>query len=175
MAVRRLKGDARMAELLRRALEGRRRPPRRGRERCASASPGPRFDRGRVNELVATIAARPAPYKAGRLALRARLVSEARRVFRSSARLGADEAWFEGELTRDRRVRGSARHALAHGLPGRAWCATCSRSRAQLERFAAGIFSAEEWQLLLRTRERRPSSTTAWSVDDLALLDEAAS
>ena len=56
------------------------------------------LDRELVNELVDSIASRPAPYKAGRLALRARLVSEARRVFRSSARLGADEPWFEKEL-----------------------------------------------------------------------------
>ena len=98
MEVRRIKGDARMAELLRRALEGRRRALEEDvslRVRFARAT----LSAERVNDLVASIVARPGPYKAGRLALRARLVSEARRVFRSSARLGADEAWFEGELT----------------------------------------------------------------------------
>ena len=98
MEVRRVKGDARMGELLRRALEGRRRPLAEDvslRVRFARAT----LRREQVNDLVASIVARPGPYKAGRLALRARLVSEARRVFRTSGRLGADETWFEGELT----------------------------------------------------------------------------
>src|ERR1700722_3684180 len=98
MAVRQIKGDPRMGELLHRALAGRRRPldnDGRRRVRFARAT----LERERVNDLVASIVARPAPYKSGRLALRARLVSEARSVFRSSGRLGADEAWFEGELT----------------------------------------------------------------------------
>ena len=98
MAVRRVKGDARMGELLRRALEGRRRlldEDVRLRVRFARAT----LSRERVNNLVASIVARPGPYKSGRVALRARLVSEARTAFRASGRLGADEAWFEGELT----------------------------------------------------------------------------
>ena len=98
MAVRQVKGDPRMGELLRRALAGRRRPLESDvslRVRFARAT----LERERVNDLVASIVARPAPYKSGRLALKSRLVSEARSVFRSSGRLGADEAWFEGELT----------------------------------------------------------------------------
>ena len=79
MDVRRIKGDARMGELLRRALEGRRRPLDEDvslRVRFARAT----LSAERVNDLVASIVARPAPYKAGRLALRSRLVSEARRA-----------------------------------------------------------------------------------------------
>ena len=98
MEVRRVKADARMGQLLHRALQGRRRPLEedvRLRVRFARATLG----RERINALVASIVARPGPYKSGRLALRARLVSEARSAFRSSGRLGADEAWFEGELT----------------------------------------------------------------------------
>ena len=86
MDVRRIKGDARMGELLRRALEGRRRPLDEDvslRVRFARAT----LRAEQVNELVASIVARPAPYKAGRLALRSRLVSEARRV-RSDPRPG---------------------------------------------------------------------------------------
>ncbi len=104
MEIRRTKADARMGELLRRALHG-----RRGlltedvslRVRFARAT----LSRERINELVASIISRPAPYKAGRLALRSRLVSEARTAFRSSGRLGADEAWFEGELTSSEEFR----------------------------------------------------------------------
>ena len=44
-------------------------------------------------------------------------------------------------------------------------------SRGQLERDASGLFSPSEWRLLLRARDRCLS--TVWSIDDLALLDEA--
>jgi DNA helicase IV len=46
-------------------------------------------------------------------------------------------------------------------------------SRQQLERFATDLFSSDEWPLLLRPRTAGVTKT-AWSTDDLALLDEAA-
>ncbi len=171
MEVRRIKGDARMGELLRRALAGRRQPMEEDvslRVRFARAT----VSRERVNDLVASIVARPGPYKSGRLALRARLVSEVRAGFRSSGRLGADEAWFEGELTSSEGFR-----ALLDTLWPTVSPTTLVRdllsSRAQLERYAKALFSQNEWHLLLRTRATTVAST-AWSVDDLALLDEAA-
>jgi DNA helicase IV len=171
MDVRHMKGDARMGELLRRALEGRRRPIEQ------DASLRVRFARAtlsaeRVNELVASIVARPAPYKAGRLALKSRLVSEARRAFRSSARLGADEAWFEGELTATEEFS-ALLDTLWPTVSPTSLVRELLSSRTQLERFSAGLLSADEWQLLLRSRDASVSST-AWSSDDLALLDEAA-
>ena len=171
MAVRRVKGDARMGELLRRALEGRRRPldeDVRLRVRFARAT----LSRERVNNLVASIVARPAPYKSGRIALRARLVSEARTAFRSSGRLGADEAWFEGELTSSAEF-GALLDTLWPTVSPTTLVRELLSSRGQLERYATGLFSTAEWELLLRTRDARVSST-AWSTDDLALLDEAA-
>jgi DNA helicase IV len=170
MEVRRLKGDARMGELLRRALAGRRRPLEE------DAGLRVRFSRGtlgaeRVNDLVASIVARPAPYRAGRLALRARLVSEARRVFRSSGRLGADEPWFEKELTSSEEFV-ALLDALWPAVSPTALVRDLLSSRVQLERFAAGLFSESEWPLLLRSREASVSAT-AWSADDLPLLDDA--
>ena len=171
MAVRRLKGDARMGELLRRALEGRRRPLEDDvslRVRFARAT----LSRERVNDLVASIVARPGPYKSGRLALRARLVSEARTAFRSSGRLGADEAWFEGELTASDEF-GALLDPLWPSVSPTTLVRDLLSSRAQLERYAAG--------LVLRGRmaaaapePRLDRVSTAWSADDLALLDEAA-
>lgn len=171
MEVRRLKGDARMSELLRRALEG-----RRGvladdvllRVRFARASIGA----DRVNDLVRSIVARPGPYKAGRAALRARLVSEARRAFRRAGRPGADEDWFERELTGSPEFAGLldtlwptvSPAALVRDLLG---------SATQLERFSEGLLTDDEWPLLLRRRAAGVSAST-WSADDLALLDEAA-
>jgi DNA helicase IV len=170
MEVRRAKGDARMSELLRRALDGRRRPLQE------DVTLRVRFARGvlsvaTVNDLVASIVARPAPYKAGRLALRARLVSEARRVFRASARLGADEAWFEGELVASDEFS-SLLDMLWPTVSPAALVRDLLSSRDQLERFGDGLFSTDELRLLVRTRDANVSST-AWSVDDLALLDEA--
>jgi DNA helicase IV len=171
MAVRQVKGDPRMGELLRRALAGRRRPLESDvnlRVRFARAT----LEHERVNDLVASIVARPAPYKSGRLALKSRLVSEARGVFRSSGRLGADEAWFEGELTASDEFR-ALLDALWPSVSPTTLVRDLLSSHEQLERFATGLFAAEEWRLLLRSRGSTVSST-AWSPDDLALLDEAA-
>ena len=171
MEVRRMKGDARMGVLLRRALEGRRSVLDEDvglRVRFARAT----LSAERVNELVASIVARPAPYKSGRLALRSRLVSEARRAFRASARLGADEAWFEGELTSTEEFT-ALLDTLWPAVSPASLVRELLSSRAQLERFSAGLLSEGEWQLLLRSRDATVSST-AWSLDDLALLDEAA-
>ncbi len=171
MDVRRIKGDARMGELLRRGLEGRRRTLDEDvslRVRFARAT----LSAERVNDLVASIVARPAPYKAGRLALRSRLVSEARRAFRSSARLGADETWFEGELTSTEEFT-ALLDTLWPTVSPAALVRDLLSSQAQLERFSVGLLSERERQLLLRARDATVSST-AWSTDDLALLDEAA-
>jgi DNA helicase IV len=171
MEVRRVKADPRMGELLRRALDARRRPLAEDvslRVRFARAT----LSRERVNDLVASIVARPGPYKSGRLALRSRLVSEARSAFRSSGRLGADEAWFEGELTASDEF-GGLLDTLWPSISPTTLVRDLLSSREQLQRCAAGLFSDHEWQLLLRSRGSTVSST-AWSIDDLALLDEAA-
>ncbi len=84
--------------------------------------------------------------------------------------MGADEHWFEKELTAgdefrallDRLWPTVSPMALVRDLLG---------SRTQLARHASGILDDDEWPLLHRT-----SATTApaWTADDLALLDEAA-
>jgi DNA helicase IV len=170
MDVRRVKGDRRMAELLERALSGRRRLLEEDvslRVRFARAT----LTAERVNALVESITARPAPYKAGRQALRARLVSEARRVFRSSARLGADEPWFEEELLASDEFA-TLLETLWPSVSPAALVTELLSSRSQLERYATGLFSEREWPLLLRQRPTGVSKT-AWSADDLPLLDEA--
>ena len=171
MDVRRVKGDARMGELLRRALHGRRAllgDDVSLRVRFARAT----LPAAQVNELVASIVSRPAPYKAGRLALRSRLVSEARRAFRASARLGADETWFEGELTGTDEFA-ALLDTLWPSVSPTALVRDLLSSRTQLGRFSEGLLTEDEWRLLLRPRDPTVAST-AWSTDDLALLDEAA-
>jgi DNA helicase IV len=171
MEVRRTKGDSRMATLLQRALNGRRRLLEDDvtlRVRFARAT----LRAGQINDLVNSIVARPAPYKAGRHALRARLVSEARRAFRSSGRLGADEPWFEGELTATDEFA-SLLDWLWPSVSPTALVRDLLSSHAQVDRFGAGIFDDEERARIVRSRDARVSST-AWTADDLALLDEAA-
>ena len=170
MEVRRIKGDARMAELVRRALDGRRRLLEDDvslRVRFVRA----KLDADAVNALVQTITTRRGPYKAGRLALRARLVSEARRTFRSSARLGADEAWFEKELIASDEFS-ALLDLLWPAVSPAALVRELLASPTQLERYANGLFSEDEGRLLRRERDATVAGT-AWSIDDLALLDEA--
>ncbi|HEY1651909.1 MAG TPA: ATP-binding domain-containing protein [Acidimicrobiales bacterium] len=171
MEIRRLKGDLRMAELLRRALDGRRRAVDDDvslRVRFARAT----LRADRVNELMTSITSRPAPYKAGRLALRARLVSEARRAFRSSGRLGADEPWFERELLATEEF-GTLLDSLWPTVSPTALVRDLLTSSSRLAASAVGLLDQSEWPFLLRSRQARVSNT-AWSLDDLALLDEAA-
>ena len=124
-----------------------------------------------MNELVASIVARPGPYKAGRLALRSRLVSEARRAFRSSGRLGADETWFEGELTLAEEFT-ALLDTLWPTVSPTALVRDLLSSRGQLERTRPGC-SRASGVAAAPARPRRHRSATAWSPDDLALLDEA--
>ena len=74
--------------------------------------------------------------------------------FRSSARLGADEAWFEGELTSTEEFSSPSRHAVAHRLPH------LPGPRAAVLAGTAGALLGRaplrsEWQLLLRRRDAR--------------------
>ena len=85
--------------------------------------------------------------------------------------MGADETWFEGELTSSDEFT-ALLDTLWPTVSPAALVRDLLSSRAQLQRHADGLLSDSEWQLLLRPREVSASST-AWSVDDLALLDEA--
>ncbi len=175
MAVRTLKGDARMGELLRRALDGRRRRMEH------DVSLGVRFARStvtaaRINAVVDIITARPAPYKAGRHALRNRLVSEVRRTFRDAGKLGADETWFEKELTAGDEFRAVLDHLWPSVSPA-ALVRELLASRSQLAMYSKGLLSDDEWPLLLKIKTKSGAnkpSAAAWTSDDLPLLDEAA-
>ncbi len=103
--------------------------------------------------------------------LRARLVSEARRAFRSSGRFGADEPWFERELTSTEEF-GTLLDTLWPTVSPAALVRDLLASSDQLARHGKGLLEPGEWALLLRKKAASVSGTT-WSVDDLALLDEA--
>jgi DNA helicase IV len=170
LAVRRLKGDPRMAELLAAALRRRCRPAsedvvvRARSARCVLSAE-------EVNELCASIAARPAPYKAGRLALRSRLIGLARQKLRAAGRLEAEEPWFDRELASS----DSFREALEHLWPSVSPAALVSELFSGAERLgilARGILADPEWRSLLRPKGKGVGAQ-AWTADDLPLLDEA--
>jgi DNA helicase IV len=168
--VRRLKGDPRMALLLAAALRQRRREVdddvslRARFARCTVSSE-------EVNELSELIAAKPAPYKAGRLALRSRLTGLVRQKLRLAGRLEADQPWLDRELAATDEFR---------ALLDRVWPAVSPTALVselltgadRLAHAAEGILSEQEWRSLLRTKGKRVS-TQGWALDDLALLDEA--
>ena len=169
-AVRRLKGDARMAEVLIRALHGRRQPLQdevtlRARSaRCTLSAEA-------VNNLSDAIASNPAPYKSGRLSLRARLVSMARSQVRAAGRLEADQPWYERELTSSEGFGDLLDH-LWPAVSPTALVSDVLSSAELLQESARGVLTDGECQMLLRKRGAT-LATNAWTVDDLALVDEA--
>jgi DNA helicase IV len=170
LEVRLVKGDRRMSEVLARALHLRRRPVdqdvtlRARFTRCTLSCEA-------INALSDLIASGAAPYSAGRLALRSRLVSLARQEVRASGRLEADQDWFERELI----ASDGFKELLDHLWPTVSPVALVTEllgSVSRIEASAAGVFSETEWTLLLRQTGKR-AGTQAWTIDDLALLDEA--
>jgi len=168
--VRRLKGDPRMAALLAAALRQRRRPAaesavlRARSARCVLSAE-------ELNALCSSIAARPAPYKSGRLALRSRLVGLARQKLRAAGRLEADEPWFDRELPSS----DGFRDLLDQLWPSVSPAALVNELFSSAERLgplARGILSETEWRSLLRPKGKGVGAQ-AWTGDDLPLLDEA--
>jgi DNA helicase IV len=169
--VRHLKGDPRMGSLLAAALAQRRRPIeedvtlRARSARCVVAA-------HEVNDLCAAISARPAPYKAGRLALRSRLIGLARQKLRAAGRLDAEQPWFERELMASDGFR---------DVLDQAWPSTSATTlvrdllsgAARLEAASQGILDEGEWRSLLREKGTARIGSQAWTSEDLPLLDEA--
>jgi DNA helicase IV len=169
-AVRRLKGDPRMSEVIARALQQRRR------SLASEVTLRARFTRctltpEEVNELCQSIAASPTPYKSGRLVLRSRLVSTVRQRLRKAGRFEADEPWLERELTSSDGFKELLNHLWPSVSPV-SLVSDLLTSPERLESSATGILDNDEWPQLLRRRGQGLRSQ-AWSVDDLTLLDEA--
>ncbi|HUD17077.1 MAG TPA: AAA family ATPase, partial [Acidimicrobiales bacterium] len=172
--LRRLKGDPRMAAVIARALVQRRRPVEHDvvlRARFATYTLSP----AEVNDLVEAIAAGAAPYKSGRAALRARLVSLVRQRLRASGSMEANEHWLEREVTSSEAFRGLIDHLWPSVSPA-ALVRELLSSSERLEQSAAGVLTLPECELLLRRTGARGATRAkaAWTPDDLPLLDEAA-
>jgi DNA helicase IV len=167
----RLKGDARMAAVLARAVAATVQPPE-DRVEGATTWGTVRLDADAVFEAVADVHDRGVPHNVGRAALRTRLVRLARQEL--VARRGEEVASLEAvdaSLRADRRWQ----RALDRIWPALNAATLVRRSltnRNALRTAGAGLLGTDEQELLLRPPTRRVSDEP-WTVDDLALLDEA--
>jgi hypothetical protein len=163
-----LKGDARMALVLAGALADRRQPLRDDLEILAERA-RVRVPAAQVNDLVATLAARPGPYLAGRTAARARLAALAAAVWR------AGELVVDADPTRRLASAPELRAALDRLWPSVSAPALVDDLLTRPDRLAAaaaGVLDPGEQRALLRP----PAATLGkvrWTAADLALVDEA--
>jgi DNA helicase IV len=167
----RLKGDARMAAVLARAVTTSVQPPD---THVESVTPWGRIrlDADAVLEAVADVHDRGVPHNVGRAALRTRLVRLARQDL--VARRGEELASLEAVDASLRADRGWQR-ALDRIWPALNAASLVRRlltNRNALRTASAGLLDGDEQALLLRPPTKRVSDEP-WTVDDLALLDEA--
>ena len=124
-----------------------------------------------VNDLCRTIAEKPAPYKAGRSALRSRLVGLVRQKLRAAERIEADEPWLDREVPASDEFRALLDYVWPSVSPT-ALVSELLTGADRLEAVAEGMMTESEWRSLLRAKGKRVGAQ-AWTTDDLALLDEA--
>jgi DNA helicase IV len=167
----RLKGDPRMAQVLARALELRRLPVE-GEVVLRARSASCVLSAEELNELASSIASTPVPYRAGRTALRSRLVSLFRSTLRSAGRLDANEPWIDRELS-STEAFGSLLDRLWPSVAPAALVRDLLGGNEGLEAAAAGLLTDAEQHRLVRPKGRR--STSGWTTDEIPLLDEAES
>jgi len=167
----RLKGDARLAAVLAHAVTSSVQPPE-DRMEGATTWGTVRLDADIVFDAVADIHGRGVPHNVGRAALRTRLVRLARQEL--VARRGEELVGLEAVDASLRGDRGWQR-ALDRIWPPLSASTLVRRmltNRNGLRAAAAGVLDADEQALLLRPPTGRVSDEP-WTLDDLALLDEA--
>jgi DNA helicase IV len=167
----RLKGDARLVRVLAHAVTSSVQPPEERIEGVTTWGTV-RLDPDAVFDAVADIHGRGVPHNVGRAALRTRLVRLARQEL--VARRGEELASLEAVDASLRGDRGWQR-ALDRIWPPLSASALVRRmltNRNALRAAATGLLDADEQALLLRPPTGRMSDEP-WTLDDLALLDEA--
>jgi DNA helicase IV len=124
---------------------------------------------GDVNAIAERIAARGGPYRSGRAALRVQLLSAIHRRVVSAAGADVDKARLDREVRAqpgfDKVLDACWPAVSAKGLVG-----ALLSDRRRLAAAASGVFSDQEWHLLLR---KRAAGRTTWTSSDLPLVDEA--
>jgi DNA helicase IV len=166
----RLKGDARMADVLAGAVATTVQPPE-DRVEGATTWGTVRLDADAVFEAVADVHDRNVPHNVGRAALRTRLVRLARQDLVARRGEVASLEAVDASLRADRGWQ-RALDRIWPALNAAALVRRLLTNRNALRAAGAGLLDADEQELLLRPPTRRVSDEP-WTVDDLALLDEA--
>jgi DNA helicase IV len=173
-AAARLKGDARMAEVLRRALLARRRPDRVDADvEVRHDLTRVRVERSAIREIYETVAARRLPYAAGRTTLRdllARAVYE-RYAGRAAAGLAEGFQSVYRSMTTSAPFRDLVDVLWPSVSPPQLVREVLS-NKARLAEAAEGLLDAEEQALLLR-KAGRSLRAEPWTEADGPLVDEA--
>ncbi len=171
LATQRLKGDARLATVLRRALQNRRRLLTEGFE-VRHRSTRVRVEADEANQLASTVAARRVPYAAGRTALRDLL---ARAVYdRYTQRSGSVAADYV-EISRSLQGSASFKAALDVLWPSVSAPALVREllgSATRLSEAAGDLLHAHEQASLVR-KSARSLKAERWTEADGPLVDEA--
>ena len=166
----RLKGDRRMAEVLRRALDQCRRPAEADLE-LAYGVTRMRVTAEEMTGLVDRLAERRAPYNAGRSALRERLAGLAYRAYAEG--VGRMKAVEPRAASRDIQADPAFRAMVDRLWPAIAPAALVRDllgSPGRMRRAADAVLSAHEQGMLLSSRRATPQ---IWTDGDAALVDEA--
>ena len=166
-----VKGDARLARVVARAVAGARRPPEEDLA-VATAWGGVTVTAAALGAALHEVAARGVPHNVGRTAFR----RQAARLVRTQlVRRRGDEAVPADELDTDLRRNRAWIRALDRAWPALTAPGAVRRlltNRVALAEAADGLLGPDEQAAVLR-RPARKVSDEPWTVADLALLDEA--
>ncbi|WP_037678794.1 ATPase AAA [Streptomyces griseus] len=167
----RVKHDARMAEVLRRALYARVADGEAGDLTVPDGSYRWRVSAGELARIVAGVRAEEPPYGVGRERVRSRIV---RRIQEQAERRSGPtpSAWVR-KVERSRALNAYV-DAVWPRLRPEEVVAPLLSDPDELARAAEGLLDAEEQKALLWTRPPRSPKSARWSAADLVLLDEVA-
>nr|WP_238153981.1 ATP-binding domain-containing protein [Streptomyces xinghaiensis] len=164
----RLKGDARMAEVLRRAVRSGVRPPGEGLV-VVRGSRRWRVPAEELRQIVEELLARGIRYGAAREALPQRIAHAV--LVRMEAAGEAPDDRTQNAVARDRAVKAAVKAIWPPVDPAKLVLRLLSDA-AFLAEQAEGVLSAGEQALLLRPKPPRSVRSAAWSAADAVLIDE---
>jgi DNA helicase IV len=167
-AAQRLKHDARMAEVLRRAIDGYVHRPT-GPIQLSDGAYRWRLSEDVLRRVVDDVRRERPPHAIGRERVRARVVSLLQRQVEARSGESPGEAW----------VRKTGRSAAVTGFLDEVWPAVTAEALvygllSDPSRAAAGILSEAEQAALRWAKPPRSVKSARWSAADAVLIDEAA-
>ncbi|HEX5742098.1 MAG TPA: AAA family ATPase, partial [Pilimelia sp.] len=170
-AAQAVKHDARMAEVLRRALWSRVRPPQ-GPLQVSDGAYRWRIDEGVLRRIVADVRREDLPYGSGRERVRARVVALLHRQVESRTGESPGEAW-QRRTARQRPVVDLLAHCWPATTPEEILHRLWSDPEA-LASAAEGLLTDAEQAVLWWPKPPRTPRSARWSAADAVLLDEVA-